>query len=192
MKKKLGLFGGTFDPIHFGHLNLALELLEKEGLDEVLFCPARTSPFKKTHPPLASPEDRLAMVKLAIEGISAFRLSTLELARSGPSYTIDTLRALRAPDVQLYLLLSSDALEDFHLWKEADEILELSRPLIGARTGFLSPQKIPEALQKGIISTRALDISSTEVRDRLKKRLYCGHLLPAKVLDYIQKHHLYS
>jgi len=199
--KKIGFFGGTFDPIHFGHINLALQLMEKHRLDEILFCIAARSPFKKDRSPVADADHRLSMTRIAIRPIPAFRVCTIELERSGVSYTVDTLAELRASydrrkeRVQLYILLSDDVLNNFHLWKNPQEIVHMARPLVGLRTpcpGSIPSSPVKEALIKGITPTARLEISSTQVRNRLKKELYCGHLVPLKALDYIDKHRLYS
>lgn len=191
LKKTIGLFGGSFDPIHFGHINLAIQLMEIHRLDEVIWMPAHCSPFKTSAPPHASPKDRLAMLKAALEGIPQFRILPLELERHGPSYTIDTVRALSSENASLRLLLSEEAAAHFSQWKEADELLRLAPPLIGGRRAG-DPPRLPDALRPAFTPTRILEISSTEVRERLKKKLYCGHLIPAKALDYIHLHHLYS
>ncbi len=188
-KKKIGVFGGSFDPIHFGHLNLALELLEIHRLDQVLFIPAYCSPFKRNKPPEAKPEDRVAMLELAIEKIPQFEISTIEIERQGPSFTVETLRALHSEQANLHLLLSEDALPRFKEWKEASEILKLAPPLIGSRGKVPPHSGLP---RKCFTLTRIMEISSTDVRERLKNKLYCGHLVPAKTLDYIHKHRLYS
>lgn len=192
--KKVGFFGGTFDPVHFGHINLALQLLELAGLDEVLFCPAARSPFKDQSPTVSA-KDRMAMTQLAIQDIPVFKISALEIERPGPSYTIDTLRLLKKEDIDLYLLLSEDALESFHLWKEFEKIVKIARPLIGSRGNMrpnIAPSPVHDILEEGLITTRRFEISSTEIREKLKKGLYCGHLIPAKVLSYIKKNNLYS
>lgn len=168
--KNVGFFGGSFDPIHFGHISLAVQLMEAHQLDEVLFCPAFCSPFKIETPPRASPKDRLQMLKLALD-FPAFKICTLELDRKGPSYTIDTIRELKEEGVKLRLLLSDEAAQYLHRWKETEQLVKIAPPLIGPRE---------------------LKISSTEVRARLKKKNYCGHLVPAKALDYIHSHGLYS
>ena len=192
-ERTVGFFGGTFDPIHFGHLHLAIALLEKEKLDEILFCPAFCSPFKTQTPPQASPEHRLAMLRLGLEGIPHFRITPIEIERKGPSYAIDTLRALKQDGVQLRLLLSEETAEHFALWKEVEALIQLAPPLVGTR-GQSAPLKGPfaDVLKKGSTRTKTIEISSTEVRDRLQKKLYCGHLVPAKILDYIRSHCLYS
>ncbi len=193
--KKIGLFGGTFDPLHFGHLNLAVRLSEMHKLDQVLFCPVNHSPFK-TKPPSVTNEHRIQMTRLGLEGMPRFQLCTIEMERGGVSYTVDTLRALKAQleSVELYLLLSAESIPSFHQWKEADEIVHLARPIIGTRGERI--QEIPEspvqeALQQGLSPTPIMEISSTEIRERLSKKLYCSHLVPTIILDYIQSHNLY-
>jgi len=180
--KKIGIFGGSFDPIHFGHLNLAIQMLEKAELDEILFCPALYSPFKEHHRPVASPEHRLAMLKLILTPF--FRVTSIELDRPGPSFTIDTLRALASEKGQYRLLLSEESAASFQKWKDATEIIQLAPPLVGSRSG--RGQSLFPALQ-----TPLFDISSTEVRRRLQKKLYCKHLVPSIVLDYIMEFGLY-
>lgn len=203
MAKKIGLYGGTFDPIHFGHLNLAVRLMESQQLDAVWFCPAKISPHKQNESPL-SPEHRLQMLKLAIEGEPRFKILDTEIFREGPSYTIDTIQELLAvqsnkkdPD-RLYLLMGEDAVAGFSKWKQPDEIVKLV-PLLIAQRNFSSASLDPienpmirESVEKGAVKTPMFDLSSTEVRQRLKQKLYCSHLIPAKVLDYILKHRLYS
>ena len=202
MSKKVGFFGGSFDPIHLGHLNVAIELAEKHKLDEVYICPTSQSPFKKAQPPIASKEDRRAMVTAAISPLPHFTLLDLELQNSMPCYTIDTIRALVASDQQhkkkknYFLLLGEDAIENFHEWREVEELVKLATPLIGSRkTKSFNTKGLTSALsssiEKGLTTIPILEISSTEIRDRLQKGLYCGHLLPAKVWDYIQQHQLY-
>jgi nicotinate-nucleotide adenylyltransferase len=168
--KTIGFFGGSFDPIHFGHIALAIQLMEAHKLDEVLFCPAFCSPFKMDTPPIASPQHRLAMLQLAIADVPQCKISTVEIDRQGCSYTIDTIRALQKEGLKLRLLLSDEAASHLNKWKETQELVKLAPPLVGPRE---------------------IQVSSTEIRERLKKKRYCGHLVPAKTLDYIQKHHLY-
>ncbi len=166
--KNIGFFGGSFDPIHFGHLSLAIEMLEKHGLDEILFCPAFCSPFKVERPPAASPEARLEMLKLVLADVPQFRVTSLEIERCVASYTVETLK--RLPIAQYRLILTKESAAFFSKWKEPEEIQRLAPLLIGER---------------------AFPISSTEVRERLKKKLYCGHLVPEKALYYIENHGLY-
>jgi nicotinate-nucleotide adenylyltransferase len=202
---QIGLLGGTFNPIHFGHINLALELKEKKALDAVWFIPALLSPFRTQDPPQA-PAHRLKMIHLAIESIPGFEVCTIELERPPPSYTIDTLKTLLAlyPNYFFNLLLSEDLLLGFEQWRESLEIIRLVPLWIGSRLLLQGESRlnnnlnhhqmgneIVAAMRKGLIPTRQFDISASLVRERLKNRLYCGHLLPAKVLDYISTHQLY-
>lgn len=201
--KKIGLFGGTFDPIHFGHLNLAFELMEKRGLDRVWFIPAQINPFKIQAPP-TSMDQRLAMVELTIQGIPQFDLKDLEKERPPPSYTIDTLRAFIAEEAyrpepsQFYLLLGEDSVPGFFHWHLSEEIVKLVPLLIGSRSGIwqngLDNFSLPvrEAIQEGLTRTHLMDISGTEIRKRLAQGRYCGHLVPNPVLRYIQEHQLYN
>ncbi len=199
LSKKIGFFGGSFDPIHLGHLNLAIEIAERHKLDEVYFCPTGQSPFKKAQPPIAKKEDRRAMVTAAISPLSQFTLLDLELQKSDPCYTIDTIRTLIAMNSKknYFLILGEDILDGFHTWRDIDELVKLATPLIGSRDkkSFIKPKGMTPALsssiEKGITPIPILEISSTEIRARLQKGLYCGHLLPAKVWDYIQQHQLY-
>jgi nicotinate-nucleotide adenylyltransferase len=202
LSKKVGFFGGSFDPIHLGHLNIAIELAEKHKLDEVFVCPTSQSPFKKAQPPIASKEQRRAMVTAAISPLPHFTLIDLELQKSVPCYTIETIRELLAIDQQhkkkknYFLLLGEDAIEHFHQWREVEELIKLATPLIGSRHSKSFNQKgltsaLSSSIEKGLTDIPIMEISSTEIRDRLQKGLYCGHLLPAKVWDYIEQHQLY-
>jgi nicotinate-nucleotide adenylyltransferase len=195
MKKKVGVFGGSFDPVHFGHLNLALSLMERCALDEVLFVPVSLSPFKENAPPVVSAEHRKEMLKLATHPVKQFLILDWEVHGQGPVYTIDTVRKLSAdPSLQLHLILGEDHLVSFHHWKEAEELIRLAPPLIGTRGGGdLSqlPALFQEKLHEGRIRIPFFEISSTDVRDRLFQKKYCGHLVPATVLNYIEKHRLY-
>lgn len=195
LKKKVGFFGGTFDPLHFGHLNLSIEIQEKHHLDEVMFCPANCSPEKKHIPPIEE-EHRGKMISLGINKIPSFSVSTLELERPGISYTIETIRILKNkyPDIEFYLILGEDTLQGLSKWKEVEELILLAPPLIGTRLQKNIPllsEKIKEKIRKGMTPISAMEISSTKLRDRLKKRLFCGHLVPSEVLDYIYQNQLY-
>lgn len=202
MIKKVGLLGGSFDPIHWGHFNLAFELMEKKGLDEVWFIPAQLNPLK-VHMLPTSFDHRLNMVKLAIQGIPCFKVKDLEIQRPPPSYTIDTLKSLieqekvSACPCQFFLLLGEDNLNRFLEWRFAEEIAQLVPLLVGSRTGtnvdlsFIQSPVIREAMQKGLTQTRLMDISSTELRQRLSLHRYCAHLIPSSVLTYIDYHQLY-
>lgn len=202
--KKVGILGGTFDPIHWGHLNLAFELMEKRHLDQVWFVPAQLNPFKTQTLP-TSLDHRLAMVKLAIQSIPEFYLKDSEKKRPSPSYTIHTLQAFIKEQAahptlhQFYLLMGEDSVPGFFQWYLAEEIVQLVSLLIGSRSGIWCypldnhlSLPICQAIQAGLTPTRLMDISGTVIRQRLAQGLYCGHLVCASVLDYIQANQLYS
>lgn len=202
-EQKIGFFGGTFDPIHFGHIHLAVQLSEIHHLDRVLLCPANFSPHKSHDMPHMDRQHRLRMVQLAIEDIGTFAVSDSEIKRSGPSYTIDTVRHLidehsRSKEkIAWHLLLGEDSLKEFHRWKESEELVRLAPPLIGTRMLITDwdldfPPALLKALKEGITKIPLMEMSSTVIRERLAKKRYCGHLVPAKVLDYIHQNRLYS
>ena len=192
---KIGFFGGSFDPIHLGHLNLALRIMELKELDQVLFCPAHISPTKGDVPPIAAANHRLNMLQLALEDVPNCDPYDGEISRPPPSFTIDTLSELKG---ELFLIVAEDAAYSFEQWKKIDQLLEMALPLVGVRHGFNNeklnrlPETIKLKVEKGLCQIPAMDISSTEVRERLKKRLYCGHLVQGKVLDYIHQNTIYS
>lgn len=202
MRTKIGLLGGTFDPIHFGHINLAIELKEKRELDEVWFIPTHVNPHK-TDKVSTSAAHRKNMLELAIQGCPGFMMNEIEMHRDPPSYTIDTIRALLKDDCnylcqrQYYLLMGEDALCSFAQWHQSEEIIKLVPLLIGSRfleqpCAELSDQPlIRETVKKGWTKTHMMDISGTELRIRLAQGSYCGHLTPASVLAYIKENRLY-
>jgi nicotinate-nucleotide adenylyltransferase len=134
--KRIGIYGGTFDPIHLGHICLAIEMLEAHHLTEIWFCPAQASPFKKEGAS-ASAQHREAMVRLAIRGIPQLKCSRVDLDRPAPSYTVDTLRLLHqqaSKETKFYLILGEDSAETFFCWHQPEEIIKLSQVIIGKRT----------------------------------------------------------
>ena len=187
--KKVGILGGTFDPIHFGHIHLAVELKEAKNLDEVWLCPAWQNPLKpsKGHLPI---EHRIAMVKLATQGVPGFQVIDFESKREGPSYTVETLRELKAvhPENQFFLLMGEDVFHHFNKWQSPEEIKLLAELLVGKRGGVEV-----ESLRRSqvFVAISEIEISSTQIRNRIKKGQYCGHLVPKEVLDYISEHRLY-
>lgn len=193
--KRIGFYGGSFDPIHFGHINLSLELAEKHQLDKVFFCPANISPSKERDFPPMEAHHRLKMVELAIEDIKEFQLLDCEIKRGGTSFTVDTLNELKKdhPQDQLFLILGQDTFSGFSSWKKPEEILSLASPLVGMREGekIDSDTKYYKYFEKGITETRLLDISSTEIRRRVQLKKYIRHLVPSKVVDYIYENRLY-
>ncbi len=198
MKKQIGYFGGSFDPIHLGHLNLVIELMEKACLNEVFICPTSLSPFKKENPPHVSVDHRLTMVKLAIAEIPHLILLEDEIHQDHETYTYDTISQLAAAtEVNYRLILAEDQLSNFSKWHEAEKLLELAPPLIGNRLSATKkmveplPPNFKKAFTDGFQQILMMDISSSAIRARLGKNLYCGHLLPQKVLDYICQNRLY-
>lgn len=202
MSKKIGLFGGTFDPIHLGHLNLAMELKENKQLDEVWFIPAYINPHKTLFPP-ASADQRLQMLELALQDFPDFLVNDLELRRGPPSFTVETVKIIlnaeeqQAEPRQFFWLMGEDTLCHFHRWHQAEMIATLIPLLIGSRFSenpwsynFDSPV-IEEAVKQGWTKTRLMDISSTDLRQRLAQGLCCSHLIPTEVLHFIKQNHLY-
>jgi len=196
-EKKIGFFGGSFDPIHIGHLQLALEAKEKYQLDQILFCPAFISPFKLNNPSAANAKERLEMVKLAICAIDGFDVIDLEIENCGPSYTIDTIKKLKNlnPTHQYFLILGEDQLDGFSRWKDSEQLKRLSPLIIGSRVGrkgaFENANTNLDANAINFFKISNLEISSTYIRDRIAKKLFVSHLLPPKVVDYIALHGLY-
>lgn len=202
-QKSIGFFGGSFDPVHCGHLHLAISLLERHKLDHVLFCPTCISPFKAEKNPHVSALHREEMVRRAIAPLPHFSVLDFEIRNEKPSFTIDTIKHLKklyaeqSQDIKIHLLIGDDMLDGLPRWKEVEELLRLAPPLVGSR--MVSP-KWPEGLSEesvallnaGHTQIPILDISSTELRERLKKRQYCGHLIPFQVLEYIHQNQLYE
>jgi nicotinate-nucleotide adenylyltransferase len=185
----VGLLGGSFDPIHLGHLLVARSVLESLGLDSLRFVPARQQPFKqRTHG--ATAEQRAAMVAAAIADEPQFALERAELERPGPSYTIDTLRALRArePDADFALLIGADAAADLASWREAEAIPRFARVVAFARAGA-APVTGP--LIWGTVAVPSIDISATEVRERVRAGKPIRWLVPEVVARYIATERLY-
>lgn len=210
----VGIFGGTFDPIHYGHLRPALELREQLALSEVRFIPASVPPHRGE--PVATAQQRLAMLQLALQGCEGMRIDERELQRSGPSYMADTLRSLRdeVGEQPLVLLLGLDAflgLPSWHAWRA---IIELAHIAVATRPGWnndqlqLHPQLAQlwrERLSDEVMSLHRtpagrmvmvevtpLDISATAIRAQLRQGRSPRFLLPDSVLDYIERNHLYT
>ncbi|MGE5926222.1 MAG: nicotinate-nucleotide adenylyltransferase [Gemmatimonadota bacterium] len=186
----VGLFGGSFDPIHHGHLVVARVAAELLGLEEVRFVPAREQPFKVGRHS-APAEHRAAMVRLAIAGAPGFALETLELERQGASYTVDTLRALRArePGLEPVLLIGADAAADFPKWREADAVAHLARVVVFGRTGA-EPVEVPGAWRS--IDVPAIEMSATGIRRRVRQGLPIRYWVPDAVAEYVAAHGLYQ
>ena len=185
----VGLFGGSFDPIHHGHLIVARIAAETLGLDQVRFMPALAQPLKGGRHG-ADAAQRAAMVELAISGEAGFALDPIELGREGLSYTVDTLRALRArePGLDPVLLLGMDAAADLPRWKEGSAVLELARVAVFARAG--SPVlEVPGIWRT--VDVPALEISATDIRRRAGAGRSIRYWVPDAVADYVAAHGLY-
>lgn len=198
---KIGLLGGTFDPIHIGHLIIAQEVRVRLDLDKIVFMPA-SHPWLKIDREITDARHRLAMIKLAIASDSCFEISTAELDRPGPTYTVDTVEALKAesnPTDELYFIVGSDALADFPRWKEPERVVSLCqivqverpgssnidlaalKPLIPGVSSCLRPVDVPQ-----------IDISSTAIRERVMMGYPIRYMVPFGVEAYIHEHGLYS
>jgi nicotinate-nucleotide adenylyltransferase len=185
----IGLFGGSFDPVHHGHLIVGQVVVEKLKLESLRFVPAREQPFKVGQHRTSS-EHRAAMLSLAVAGTPGFSVERAELTRPGPSYTVDTLRHLRErePDAEFVVLLGADAAADLPAWKEAQRIPELARVAVFARPGSPLP-KLPSGT--AVVEVPAIDISATEVRRRAHLGLPLKYWVPDAVAEYIASHRLY-
>ncbi|MCE9544970.1 MAG: nicotinate-nucleotide adenylyltransferase [Planctomycetia bacterium] len=199
---RLGLFGGTFDPVHLGHLLLAESCREQCSLDEVWFVPAAVPPHKQQAQP-ASAENRIEMLNLAIGGQPSFAVCDLELKRGGVSYTIDTLRELKSqqPERELFLLVGADTLADLPNWREPDEVCKLALPIVIGRPvspepdfnllrGIASPERI-EQMRGHHIETPLVDISSQDIRRRVAAGHSIRFLVPRAVEEFIRVESLY-
>lgn len=196
---RLGIYGGTFDPVHYGHLLAGEQCLEQCGLDEVWFVPASVPPHKPERS-ITSGVQRAEMLEIATAGHPRFRVSRLELDRSGPSYTVDTLTALRgeSPGRELFLLIGTDSLADFVTWRSPQRILALATLVVvnrgrstadlqGIRTRF-GASAAERVLQ---VEMPAVDLASTDIRRRVHSGRSVRYMVPRGVQAYIYQHGLY-
>ncbi|GGN97086.1 nicotinate-nucleotide adenylyltransferase [Saccharibacillus kuerlensis] len=187
---KIGIMGGTFDPIHIGHLTAAETVREGLGLDEVWFMPSHIPPHKAEAG--FSGEERLRMVELAIGTQPAFRTLDIELRRGGVSYTVDTMSELaeKYPDARFHFIIGTDMVNYLPKWERIEELANLTRFAAVGRAGYeLNKQAIPAEVAECIdyFDMPQLEISSTEIRNRLKKGCSIRYLVPEKVYDYLQR-----
>ena len=198
--QRIGLFGGSFNPIHNGHLHLAKAAKEGLGLDKVVLIPANVSPFKQDAPGMASGADRLAMCRLAAETLSFCEVDSCELERSGVSYTVDTVRLFREryPEAELVLLVGSDMFLSFPKWHCWQEILEMAAlGVVSRMDGDMAELEAQRAflLQYGKIflcDVPVYTVSSTKIRENRKNHTDFSCYLPQKVVQYIVSHNLYD
>ncbi|MGE0452913.1 MAG: nicotinate-nucleotide adenylyltransferase [Vicinamibacteria bacterium] len=186
---RLGMLGGTFDPVHLGHLRAAESAREALELDRVLLMPAGAPPHKPS--PQASRFDRFAMAALAAAGYPAIVASSLELEREGPSYTVDTVRALRGPETRAFLIVGSDTWPEMAAWREAKALLEEIGLAVVGRPGEAAPAGPDCALGVRLIEEPGLPISASDLRRRAAQGRSLRGLVPDAVADYIQKRGLY-
>jgi nicotinate-nucleotide adenylyltransferase len=188
---KLGILGGTFNPVHFGHLKLAQESIGQLNLDEVIFVPTYTSPFASNDESVTA-QHRFKMLKLAIAPYDKFEISTYEIDKKGISYTIDTLKHFKSKlndNEQLYFIAGSDVLADLDKWKDVNEIFALCTFVVAKRPGFHVSNDVSHIK---FINIEARDISSSQVRDMLKKGEDIDGIVPDRVLEYIRDNKLYK
>jgi len=187
---KIGILGGTFNPIHIGHLILAEEAREKLILDKIIFVPTYLPPHKDNSD-IAPANDRLAMVKLAISGNRYFSISGLEIKRDGRSYTIDTIKEFKTiyPNDDLYFIIGSDLLKYLDEWKDLVEIIKMVKFIVATRPGY-PLEKIPAYIST--VAIRAVDISGFEIRRCVKENKSFRYLVPEPVYKYIIKNKLYK
>jgi nicotinate-nucleotide adenylyltransferase len=198
---RIGVFGGTFDPVHVGHLRLAESARQEQALafDKVLFVPAG-EPWRKKDRAVSSPAHRAAMIQLAIGGNDAFELSAVELERQGPSYTVETLEALgkQHPGAELFLILGEDALSDLPNWRQPERIIALAKLAVAARgdrsdKGFAAIEKaFPGVLAQIVpVPMELLEISASALRQSVRTGRSIRYLVPPAVEAYIYEHGLY-
>jgi nicotinate-nucleotide adenylyltransferase len=188
---KLGLFGGTFDPVHLGHLLMARAAREEISLDKIFFIPAAQSPFK-TNGQSASAAQRLRMLRMALAGETAAEVDPQEINRGGVSYTIETVRSYvhKFPHAQLYYLIGADNAAQLPQWREAQELAGLLEFIIVPRPGETAAP-LPSLFRTRLLSGFPLGVSSSQIRARLKAGLPIDHLVPATVAEAIRINHLY-
>ncbi len=198
---RIGIFGGTFDPVHLGHINLAAQAIREARLDKLIFVPAKVQPFKQDQD-ITPEKERLEMLKLAIEGMPKAEISTIELEREDISYTVTTLRQFKKemPGADLFFLIGADAFLKIFKWNGAAEILSEHSFLVGTRPGY-KEANLQEVIGKARIlhntkitrlNNEEFDINSTEIRRRAEVGESIDHLVPAPVVEYIKSHGLYK
>jgi nicotinate-nucleotide adenylyltransferase len=196
---RLGIFGGSFDPVHNAHLAVGRACQQQAKLDEIWFTPTAIQPLKHSGP-RASDVHRLEMLRLAIRNEPTWRVCSIEIDRGGFSYTVDTLRQIHEelPDAELFFLVGADALNDVATWKEPQEIFRMATPLVVCRAGQPSPNLdrlkllFTSHTQPQSIEMPPMDVSSSEIRQHLAAAEPIGNVVPGAVAEFITLHRLYS
>ena len=199
--KNIGLMGGTFDPVHLGHLAVAEEACRQVGMSEVVFVPAG-HPYFKALARITPAEHRLKMLELALAGKPGFRISLIEIQRPGPSYAVDTVSRMREkldPGDEIYFILGWDSVLTLPRWQEPERLISLCRLVVAPRPGFPKPdigiveKDLPGISQRSVILEKpVVDISSTDIRERIRAGLPVDGLLPPAVIGYIREKGLYK
>lgn len=195
--KRIGIMGGTFNPVHKGHLALARVAKKEFALDKIIFIPSGTPPHKAAGAVIGK-EDRYQMVKLAVSRIKAFQVSRLELDRPGYSYAVDTFRLLKkkfGPQTKLFYIMGLDSINEILEWKKPLELFKLCEFIVGTRPGT-EIRKLPPLLRKEADKIHLIelqeDISASEIRQQLKAGKPVSALVPKAVNNYIKRHELYK
>ena len=198
--KKYGIFGGSFNPIHYGHLMICEYIKEEMGLDKVIFIPTGNPPHKDLG---VSAEDRYEMVRLAISPNPDFEISDIETTRVKLSYTVDTIRELKKiyKEEKLYFLIGLDSLFQLKTWKKIDDLSQEIEFVVALRPGYIDKEEINNEIdflrdnfgtKINLIKTPLYEISSTDLRDRIHEGKSLRYLIPKKVLDYIEESGFYK
>ncbi|CAN5831047.1 nicotinate-nucleotide adenylyltransferase [soil metagenome] len=189
--RSIGVFGGTFDPPHLGHLIVAADVCVALELDRLLFIPAAVPPHKLAQVE-ATAEQRLEMVRAAVRGDARFEVDDLELRRPGPSFTVDTLHTLRTrfPESRLYFLIGADALREIHSWREPEEVARLAQLIVFARDGQQAPTMHGISAQP--VPVTRVDISASEIRRRVRAGIPIRYLVPDAVREIVERENLYG
>jgi nicotinate-nucleotide adenylyltransferase len=189
---RVGIYGGTFDPIHIGHLVTAQSVREIRNLDKIIFVPAFLSPHKLDIK-ASSPKHRINMLKRAIEGVDFFDISDFELKQKNISYTIDTIKELKKLYDEIELLIGYDNIFKFYTWKNPDELLNLVKLVVLKRkSSYPPPYEDKYYNQAEFVQTRGIEISATDIRERVKHGQPINYLVTKEVKEYIFEHNLYK
>lgn len=202
MESRIAIFGGTFNPVHVGHLIAAQDAHEAMAIDRTIWIPVAVPPHKVS-PDLASGDDRLRMLQCAVAGDARFEVSDMEIHRAGPSFSIDTVREWRRllPEAEIHFLIGSDSLPELYAWREVRALLDLCRFVTIARPGFewagVTPERLRlpreacESLLERIVDVHPVSVSSSEIRARVARGLSIRYLVPDTVASWIRDRGLY-